>query len=65
MTYRPYLLFRQTPEQLRQGARGGRATARSRTPRPWPKPSPPWMLGSLGCGGPRSAARRADQNCTS
>ena len=34
MTHSPYLLFRQTPEQLRRvGARGGRASARNRRER--------------------------------
>ena len=77
MTY-PYLLFRQTPEQLRRQARaavgpphatgapawvpprphrGFRRPPCCPTPRPWPKPSPPWMLSSPGCGGPRSASQ--------
>ena len=34
MTHHPYLLFRQTPQQLRRvGARGGKATARNRRAR--------------------------------
>ena len=44
MTY-PYLLFRQTPEQLRrQGARGGRATARNRRARLGATTAPPRQL---------------------
>jgi hypothetical protein len=39
MNHSPYLLFHQTPEQLRRiGARGGKAQARNRRERQHPQP---------------------------